>query len=105
MKLFGGRSDVAQLVEQQPCNPGVVGSGLTWDRIFSDGCAHFGIHDRCGIILPRLRLRGQLQYRTALIHTDTDHFDEFLTQTKLSIPIKCLLIIEQGCIFSGKSDG
>mgnify|MGYP001804542603 CR=1 FL=1 len=29
-------------------------------------CAHFGIHGRCGIILPQLRLRGQLQNRTAL---------------------------------------
>ena len=29
-------------------------------------CAHFGILGLCGIILSRFRLRGQLQYRTAL---------------------------------------
>ena len=35
-------------------------------QVFSHVCAHFGIHGRCGNILSRLRLRGQLQYRTAL---------------------------------------
>ena len=44
-----------------------MGSSPTWDKIFSLVCAHFGIHGRHGIILPRLRIRGQLQNRTALI--------------------------------------
>ena len=35
--------------------------------IFSYFCAHFGMFGRCGIILPRFRLRRQLQYRTALV--------------------------------------
>ena len=44
-----------------------MGSSPTWDKIFLHVCAHFGIHGRRGIILPRLRLRGrQLQNRTAL---------------------------------------
>ena len=33
---------------------------------FPHVCAHFGIHGRNRIILPRFRQRGQLQYRTAL---------------------------------------
>ena len=35
-------------------------------RVFLCVCANFGIHGRHGITLPRLRLRGKLQYRTAL---------------------------------------
>ena len=57
---------VAQLADHQPLNLEVVGSSPTWDKYFSYVCAHFGIHGRCGIILSRLWLRGQLQYRTAL---------------------------------------
>ena len=49
-----------------PLNPSVVGSSLTWNKNFSIVCAHFGLHGRCGTILSRLRLRGQLQYRSAL---------------------------------------
>ena len=56
---------VAKLVVHQPLNPEVVGSSPTWYKIFPHGCAHFGIHGRCGIIL--LRLRGQLQNCTALL--------------------------------------
>ena len=58
---------MAQLAEHQPLNLEVMGSSPTWVKYFSHVCAHFGIHGRCGIILSRLRLRGQLQYRTALI--------------------------------------
>ena len=47
----------------------VVGSSPTKDKTFPHVCAHFGICGRHGIILPRLRLRGQLQYRTALNFT------------------------------------
>ena len=39
---------------------------LSWTGFFSYVCAHFGIFRRCRIILSRFRLRGQLQYRTAL---------------------------------------
>ena len=71
-RIAAFRSDSAiithltQLVEHQPLNLEVAGSSPTWDKIFPHVCAHFGIHGRCGIVLPRLRLRGQLQNRTAL---------------------------------------
>ena len=57
---------VAQPLEHLPCNYEVVGSSPILDRIFSNVCAHFGILRRCRIILSRFRLRGQLQYRSAL---------------------------------------
>ena len=44
----------------------VVGLRPTWVRIFSHVSAHFDKYGRCGIILSRFRLRGQLQYRSAL---------------------------------------
>ena len=57
---------VAQLVEQLLLNLEDVGLTPILDKIFPHACAYFGTHSRCGIILPRLRLRGQLQNRTAL---------------------------------------
>ena len=60
---------VAQLLEHQPLDQEVVGWSPTWDKIFPHVCAHFGIHRRCGIVLPWLRLRGQLQNPTALVQT------------------------------------
>ena len=57
----------AQPLEHLPCNHEVVGFEPDhWTRFFSYICAHFGILRRCRIILSRFRLRGQLQYRTAL---------------------------------------
>ena len=57
----------SQLVEHQPLNVEVVGLSPTKDKIFPHVCSHFGIHGQCGIILPRLLLRGQLQNHTALL--------------------------------------
>ena len=42
----------------------------TWDKTFPRVCAHFGIHNRNGIVLLRFQQRGQLQNRTALIKTE-----------------------------------
>ena len=58
---------MAQLVECQSPNLQSEGSSPTWSKLFSHVCAYFGICGRHGITLPRLRLRGQLHYRTALI--------------------------------------
>ena len=69
-----------QLVEHQPLNCEDVGSRPTWDKIFPHVCAHFGIHGRCGIVLPRLRLRGQLQNRTALVKTENSREGNFALQ-------------------------
>ena len=63
---------MTQLLEHQPLHLEVVGSSPVWDMIYPHVCAHFGIHSRCGIILPRLRLRGQLQNRTALVIADDE---------------------------------
>ena len=41
-----------------PTNLKVEGLILTWAKIFSHVCPHFGIHGWCGIILSRLWLRG-----------------------------------------------
>ena len=43
-----------------------VGLSPTRDRILSYGCVRVGMCSRCGVILSRFRLRGQLQYRTGL---------------------------------------
>ena len=40
---------------------------------FSTCLCHFGIHGRCGIILPRFWLRGQLQNRTALVKAQVSY--------------------------------
>ena len=64
------------IVEHLPLNHEVMGSNPTWDKIFSHVCAHFGIRGRCGIILPRLWLRGQLQNCTALVLADDNLFSE-----------------------------
>ena len=61
---------MAQLEEHQPLNHEVVGSIPIWDKTFPHVCALFGIHGRCGIILSRLQLRGQLQNRRALAYTN-----------------------------------
>ena len=58
---------MAQLVDDRPLYLKVLGSRPIWCDYFSHVCAHFGIHGWCGIILSQLRLRGQLQNRTALV--------------------------------------
>ena len=45
---------------------------------FSHVCGHFGISGRYWIILPRLRLRRQLQYSTALTQTNDRDSGKFL---------------------------
>ena len=50
----------------QPLTLEVLGLSPTRDKISSHVCAHLGIHARCGIILFRHWMRGQLQDHTAL---------------------------------------
>ena len=57
----------AQPVENLPHNLKVMGSSPPWVSILSHICARFGMCGRHGIILSRFWLRGQLQYRTALV--------------------------------------
>ena len=62
-------------------------SSPAWDKSFPHVCAYFGIHCRCGIILPLFWLRGQLQNRTALNKTTfTGHgFHSFFSELSHSI--------------------
>ena len=60
---------MAQLVECQSLQLEIVSSRPTRYKLFPHVCAYFGICSLHGIILPRLQLRGQLQYRTTLIKT------------------------------------
>ena len=72
---------VAHLVVHQPLYPEVVGLSPAWDKLFPHSCAHFSIRGRCGIVLPRLWLRGQLQNCTAfIVSTKTCFFNFFKTE-------------------------